>query len=196
MDLLFFLLIGIVISFLGSIQPGPVNSYVFLYSKDNNKKGAQNVAAGGSVIQGLGALVCSYLIRQFNLKLEISEISLALILILLGIMFLMKKSEITITDTTIKKNYFLQGITLAIINPQVVLFWSFISALLHTNFPFDNLMKCIIFGIGAAIGTFLILKIYESLGTKKYSKNIKNSLIFKSIGVMYSLSGLIKIILL
>ena len=104
MDLLIILFVGIIISFLGSLQPGPVNSYVFLCSKDNNQAGAHQVALGGSVIQGLGALVCSFLIGHFNFKLEISEMSLALFLIMLGIIFFFKKTEIKINNkNTIKK---------------------------------------------------------------------------------------------
>lgn len=196
MDFIIYFLIAAIISFLGSLQPGPVNMAVLYAASNKQYKQGLYIAIGGSIPEFIFSFIALKFytiisihvqsIHQFSLALDILFIAIGILL------FFVKKSNKVLTDSSLKKGFF-TGFLLAIVNPQLILFWlAVITSLSIQQIQIDTNGQQIAFAIGTIIGAFLLhlLLLYA------IKQNANNSLVIwletrstQIIGVVLILVG-------
>jgi threonine/homoserine/homoserine lactone efflux protein len=139
------------------------------------------------------------LVTTFSYLYAYIQIAIALIFIVIASFLWFSKSN-HITKST-EKNGFLLGSVLAILNPQLILFWTTVIAYLHiNNFLGINLFESyklyLPFCLGAAIGAFClhVCIIYLS---KKFANNSFDffvKYIDKIIALIFVMLAIIQII--
>jgi len=131
---LLILLAATFISFLGSLQLGPVNLFVINCALFESKRTAFFVAIGGCIPEfiycALAVFANGYLLEYGGLITAIKIVFIAL-LIAIGITLYFKKQSTVIQkyESSAAKpsiKYIFKGFSLAILNPQLLLFWIFV----------------------------------------------------------------------
>jgi threonine/homoserine/homoserine lactone efflux protein len=166
-SLLLILGLSSLISFIGSLQLGPVNLFVINASLYQGKKTAYLVAIGGCIPE---FIYCSFAVFANNYLLEYEwlifslRIAFTIILLIIGFTFYFKKRhtvELANENYLIKSpvQYIFKGFSLAALNPQLLPFWIFVQ-IYFNSVKFmqitSNLHK-ISFILGAGLGAFLLL---------------------------------------
>lgn len=152
-------LIATIFGFLGSLQPGSVNTLVINDAFTDNKRRAFNIAIGGSMVQGLGAWLVA---RGLSDSLKIPDISfilLSLVSIALGLYYFLKKNipKLNKESNINNKLGILKGMTMAFINPQILPFWAFIWVTFGIKNNNLSNSSSFIFSFGAFLGTLSVL---------------------------------------
>jgi threonine/homoserine/homoserine lactone efflux protein len=162
-----FLFFGFLAGFLGSIQPGPVNTNVVLNTVARQYKTASMIAMSGSFIQGLGAFL-SFLIhsKMASFVPNIEPKYIGLTFFILSFYYFFAKNNPSRNKEKSSQSGFGQGLFLAILNPQILPFWIFVLSILPKISY--NLMNAILFGLSAFLGTYSILYLMMVL-VKKYN---------------------------
>jgi threonine/homoserine/homoserine lactone efflux protein len=155
------------ISFVGSLQVGLVNSRVFSYAVTGKKKEAIWAAVGGALPEFIYCLVaCVFIYQVMDIIMAYKQIiqavsSVLLVTFALVLWFSAKKhspsTEPTVTPNRKQLPGFLQGLSIAMLNPQLIIFWSTVSAqytAMNGSFNFYTLLA---FCLGAFIGALLLL---------------------------------------
>lgn len=160
MEAMLLLLLSMAISFVGSLQPGPVNMAVVYHALQKHYRTGLFVAIGGSlpelfysiVALKLHSIIAGYLsiLHQFTIVFNV-------LLILLGLLLVFRKhatdNEVTFSTT----QGFLSGLLLALLNPQLLIFWlAVISGLTIYNFEINTFYQQSVFALGACIGAFAL----------------------------------------
>ncbi len=195
---------------------GLVNVAVIEASLSKDARHAFMLALGGSIPEIPYTLIAiygaSYLAELEEYKASLA-IGVGVILLGLGIYFLFKRvPSQSISDQSVETRhagYFGRGLILALLNPQLIFFWSGILILLETgsiNFGSNPqlidfnaagwISPRLSFAFGAAFGALLILCIYILLAIKfrdKISEKL-NHRINKLVGVFFVALGLYSII--
>lgn len=158
---------GFIFSFLGSITPSMLNMTALKISLENGKKELNKYAIGVSVIVLPQVYIAVFLTKHIVENpsiLEILEKVGIVIFIFLSYYFYTesKKSKIKIETSNVKKkNAFLAGITLSVLNMFSIPFYCGIIASLDAfKFFIFDAITILFFILGAAIGTFYILFLY------------------------------------
>jgi len=190
-----FLLISL-ISFTGSLQPGPVNMTVFKNTLNHGFRNGFITALGGSLpelLYSFLALWFSSLIFSFGYNELTVSIVVGSILILIGSYYLFKQ-HVTKSNTTKKGPPFLTGLSMGMLNPLLFTFWLTISTWMYSMKLMDsaNLNHKLVFVSGTFFGAFVFLVIVAWLASKavelKFLKNTKS--IDLLIGSILILMGL------
>lgn len=173
--------IAFVISFIGSLQPGPVNMSVLSRAADGEYKAAIFLATGGC----LPELIFTYVAIKFtpyfispNQHIETITTALNVIFLLLGIYqlvlyFLKHKKPLNIRNNV----SFMKGFMLALFNPQLLLFWVGICSWLslHHLAP-NNIPAQAGFVLGSFGGAYLVQLIFIQLMRYYAHKRLVNML--------------------
>jgi threonine/homoserine/homoserine lactone efflux protein len=175
MELFYAFSISFIVSFLGSIQPGPVNLAVLSASVQYKYKNALLIAIGGSwpeFVFCFLAIKATSLIVKWQPYFFYFQIALILLFLLVGIYLWLSKKAITANFTD--NNGVKLGSILAILNPQLILFWTAIITYFQINKLFNiellaNKSIIFIFCLGACLGAFS-LHLFIILLTKKFVK--------------------------
>jgi len=189
---LFFIATGV--SFLGSLQLGPVNSEVLRFSIRGRKKEALLVGIGGSLPEIPYALAAAYLIQHLLLLPGLRSIFAWLFIVVivgLGIKLIFKRPKDMMVETyQVKRSPFLIGFILASLNPQLIFFWSGI--LVWLGYETLSMSEGLVFALGATCGALLLqllaMKIGSRLFRSGYIKNLGN--VDRTIGLILVLIGL------
>ena len=123
--MLFIFLISCLLSFLGSLQPGPVNLAVVASSILHSRMKAILIALGGSLPEFGYALLAFYTSSYLHFAASISayiQLGIALLLVVFGMMLFVSKQADQLINVLVKRP-FISGLSLAIFNPQLYLFW-------------------------------------------------------------------------
>lgn len=156
------------ISFIGSLQPGPVNLAVLTSSVQLKYKNAFFIALGGSWPEFMFSFI-AFKLAAFVVALPIFityfKIAIIAVFIILAVYLWFSKANISASVSN--KNGFVFGSLLAILNPQLILFWVAAIAYIQTNQVlnlFHNNYILVLFCLGAMFGAlvFHILLIYLS----------------------------------
>lgn len=146
-----------VVSFIGSLQPGPVNMLVMHESAQYRYRQALAVAVGGSwpeMLYTSGALGgISIVSTDFFSSRYLQLITGCVLLLAACIIAAQKPSEKT-RSTKIHRG-FITGSILGLGNPQLLVFWSLIGIQLKQLFPELHLHVGVA-SAGAAIGAFML----------------------------------------
>ena len=217
MDVILAFAVAAVISFWGSLQLGLVNVAVIETTLTRGGKYALLLAIGGVIPEIPYTLLAIYGAEYVG-TLERYKTSLGIvigaILIGIGVIYLLKRSKpMEIKESTSRfprTGAFAKGFGLAMLNPQLIFFWSGILILIETgSFNFINGKDTLIdfraeglispkwsFAFGAAIGALAILIIYIYLA-RKYRGRISSDLsqkLNKVVGLFFIVIGLVSIV--
>ena len=157
-----------VASFIGSLQLGPVNLFVIDTVLTKGKKNALYVCLGGSLPEFVYCAIAvysgSFFLNQPTVYV-IFKIILILILIALAFIYFFKKQNkidiVTPKDNSsaiVSKN-FIKGFTLALLNPQLLVFWMFVMVYFNSiNFlQLKTNFNKLAYILGAGFGAFVLL---------------------------------------
>lgn len=202
-------LVASIISFLGSLQLGPVNFTVINTCISNGKKSAFYIAIGGVLPEfiycGLAIYSASYVNTNspYVLWLTIGFICLLLILV---IIFWFKKNKPThyLTKAENKPTPLisvLKGFSLAILNPQLLPFWGFIFISFNSIsfLKIDNVASKLAFVCGAGFGAFVLLLSIIMLVNKfkiRLETYLNHPYYYKMLSVIFLLVALHQVYLL
>lgn len=188
-DNIFIFLLTAGISFLGSVQLGPVNSVVLQTTLNKSLRAGLLVAFGGS----LPELFYATLAIGWNEILQTNEgllayLQLAVVPIFIGIgVFTIirqynsvkqKKPAVSLSE----KAPFVVGLTLGSLNPQLLPFWLTVLIYLNTYFVVDSLGSQLAFIGGTAAGAFAILSLF-ALATFRFRERLER--LFHRIPIGY-----------
>lgn len=174
MDCVLVFLTAFTISFVGSVQPGPVNLAVLTSSMQHKYKNAFLIALGGSWPEFMFSFI-AFKLAAFIVFLPVSvtyfKVVIIAVFVILAIYLWFSKANISANVSN--KNGFLLGSLLAVLNPQLILFWLASIAYLQTNQVlnlFHSNYILFLFCLGAMFGALAlhILLIYLS---KKWFSN-------------------------
>ncbi|PBQ30565.1 hypothetical protein CNR22_01855 [Sphingobacteriaceae bacterium] len=195
--LLIFIFSGLV-SFLGSLQLGPVNLFVINSVVYQSKRTAYCVAIGGCIPEfiycGLAVFANSYLLEHKSL-IFLLKIVFIIMLILVGFIFYFKKqSPIALQNETSSTEQAIQaifkGFSLAVLNPQLLPFWVFIQ-IYFNSIPFlqikSNFEK-FSYILGSGVGAFMLLAFFIHIVNKYREKVLKymhNDYYFKALSLLF-----------
>jgi len=168
MDYFFAFVLAFTISFLGSIQPGPVNLAVLTSSMQHKYQNAFLIALGGSWPEFMFSFM-AFKLAAFVVVLPIFityfKIAIIAVFIILAVYLWFSKTNRSASISN--KNGFVLGSLLAVLNPQLILFWLAAIAYLQTNQIlnlFHNNYILVLFCLGAMFGALAlhVLLIYLS----------------------------------
>ncbi len=193
--LIFF--ISCLVSFIGSLQLGPVNLYVISTTLFSQKKLAYWVAIGGSIPEFFYCYAAVYAHSFFeqNITLQIIfRLIFILLLLCISIIFWIKKTEEASLDESSMTNSasksFLKGFTLASFNPQLLPFWIFVQVYFNSinllKIETNNQKWALILGSG--FGAFILLISIIMLVSKyrmQLLKQFSNKLYLKALSFVF-----------
>lgn len=165
-----YLFIGALACSIGAIPFGVVNLTVMEVSIKQNTSKSMSVAFGAALVEILFALTAllagNMLSGYFNGNLTV-KYSVVLVLIVSGVFFWFKKSNVLNVNTKRHPNGFLKGILLNLVSIQVLLFWFLAATFLSVRnlFP-SSLLQISLFISGVWIGKLVVLYMYALLGSK------------------------------
>ena len=172
-------IITFIISFLGSIHPGPLNLSVIQITLRKNMVLGLLMALGGiipEIIYGYLAVEGVMIFEQYPLIFQIMKWTVAPILLIMGYLELTrKKKNKTINDyafeeiTSEKWQTISKGFFLSFFNPQLLPFW----VVILVNYQNYNLLKInglsdkIWFVLGTSTGAFALNYVYARIASVK-----------------------------
>lgn len=184
MEAILYLVAAAVISYVASLQLGPVNLRVIQSTIQHNKKYALLVGFGGSVPELLYSSIAFYITEFIDFKSFdnkwLSLITLP-VFIFLAVYNFRKKDNTTTKDPTAlppaNHKGFIEGFILAMLNPQLITFWLVIIAFFKSKgWLIDaTLPQQASFILGTAIGAFVLQLTFIAL-TSKYKDQIMKKL--------------------
>lgn len=189
------------VSFIGSLQLGPVNLYVVNSTLNFDKKTALAVAIGGAIPEFVYCSLAVYtgdLIQKSELLNYTFKIVFIILLLTIALVYFTKKIS-TDTISNIKKpilvSYYQsasKGLALAMFNPQLFPFWVFVKI----YFDSFNLLTIrtelhrFSFILGAGLGAFILLATIITL-VSKYKATIfiymNNKYYYKILSILFLL---------
>lgn len=157
------LIITSVISFIGSLQPGPVNMAVIHTSLTGNQKQALSVVIGGvipEVVYSIIALWFSFLFLANSWLNSAIHVVAIIFFSVAGVYLLRNKQPYKSKEVSSpKKHHFIFGLIAGLMNPMLFAFWLMVLAVYDSSGMFD--MKDIrcqaSFVTGSATGAFVLL---------------------------------------
>lgn len=202
MESVLYLLAAAIISYVASLQLGPVNLRVIQSTIEHNKKYALLVGLGGSMPELFYSAIAFYITELINFESFdgrwLTAITLP-VFIFLAIYNFRKKSTTEIKDPNAlpPSNHkgFIEGFILATLNPQLITFWLVIIAFFKTKGWLINatVLQQGSFILGTAIGAFVLQLTFIALASryktqimKKLGKNFN-----KIIGGLFLLLAVI-----
>lgn len=181
MILVYTFLLSFVISLAGSIQPGPVNLAILAACLQKQYKNAVYTAIGGSTPEFIFCLIAlkaaGYIARWQNL-FYIFQIVLVILLLVAAAFLWFNKNNATAKVT--RQHGFMLGATLAVLNPQLIIFWTSVITYIQVNHLlqinlFESPVQLLLFSLGAVFGAFtlhiiliVISKIYIKIPVQSF----------------------------
>lgn len=166
--------VAAIISYVASLQLGPVNLRVIQSTIQHNKQYALRVGLGGSLPEILYAGIAFYITELLNAeKFEAKWMPLItlFVFLFLGIYNIRKKAKPQKIDenaTQTHQKAFGEGFILALLNPQLITFWLIIITFIKTHGHLVNatLVQQTAFVVGAAAGAFVLQLTFIAVATK------------------------------
>lgn len=202
MEAVLYFLVAAVISYVASLQLGPVNIRVIQSTIEHDKSYALRVGFGGSLPEILYAGIAFYITELIDFEnfdgRWLSFITLPVFLFLAVYNF-RKKVSTNITDKNVlppsnKKGLF-EGFVLAMLNPQLITFWLVIITFFKTKgwLVSASILQQSAFILGCAVGAFVLQITFIAL-TTKYKTRIMDKMgknFNKIIGGLFLLLALV-----
>ncbi len=189
--------IAIMLSFWGSLQLGIVNVQVIHTALTKGKRSALQMALGGALpelVYASLALLAVNELHKFKNAIEILGLIIIPVFIGLGFYFLFKKPA-SIKQKENSSNYFITGFYLAMLNPQLIIYWTAMFFYVAQYVQMGTVAKLMLV-FGAAVGAFLALYFFAALAIK-YKSFILNKLgskLDKIVGGLFLFLGLMELV--
>jgi threonine/homoserine/homoserine lactone efflux protein len=192
------------ISFAGSLQLGPVNLAVIRATIQHNLRTGLWLACGGclpEVLYGFLALHGVMFFEEYPITFQVLQWGIIPVLWIAGISLLLKKTT-TLQQNSPQKSHkvsFIQGFTLALLNPQLIAFWTII-LLNFQNYEFlkiNNVTHQIAFLLGTSVGAFGILFLFAHLANRyreRVFQRLQGNRFNRAIGGVLILIGIIQLV--
>ncbi len=191
---------GLFGSIIGGVAFGPINLSVVELTIKKNLPSANRFCLAAALVEVGQAFIAILFGKLISRKIdEFPEFKLLVILFffILGLYFVLKKdkpkSEL---NTAGERSSFLNGIIVAVLNPQSIPYWIFVLAYLKSANVLELYsIKLWLFLIGIAIGKYTILVTYSYLSffINRHISNL-NNYVSKGIGGLLMVIGLIQAI--
>jgi threonine/homoserine/homoserine lactone efflux protein len=190
----FYLILGFLGSFVGTIPFGPINLSVVDTTLKDGMRGAMIFALAAAIIEFIYAYLSLSFYWVLNEQIASSRLIPMLVVIVFflgGLFFFFKKDKRSANGPENKrKNNFIKGFIIAVLNPQAIPFWIFVIGFyqmqhylnMHT---IDHLDFVLAFVIGAALGKITCLYLFVLL-SKRIAHRLGriSALMNKIIGVV------------
>jgi threonine/homoserine/homoserine lactone efflux protein len=191
------------VSFVGSLQLGPVNVFVINSALYQGKKIAYLVAIGGCIPEfiycALAVYANNYLL-EYDWLIFLFKLAFIIILIIVGFTFYFKKQSIlTAKKQTVFKTQPLQhifkGFSLAILNPQLLPFWMFVQVYFNSIsfLPVQSNPQKISYIFGSGVGAFILLGFFIFIVLKHREKilnYVNHKYYFKALSLLlFAIAG-------
>lgn len=164
------------ISFLGSIHPGPVNLSVIQAVLRKNFHGALWIGLGGALVEipyGFVALQGVRLIERYPYWFNRLQLLMIPVMIGIGLVTLLQKTGTDVPEPGQKSVSFFKGMALSALNGQLPAYW-FAILLTYSGYPRLRIADAwdqAAFLTGAFLGAFLLQYTYAVL-TARYQSRI------------------------
>jgi len=193
-------LFGLLGSFLGGVAFGPINLSVVNITLKKNFASALRFSFAAALVELVQATIAIMFGKLISRKIEeFPELKLLVIafFLFLGLYFIFKKDkpQAEISDTG-KRSNFLNGLIVAVLNPQTIPYWIFVLAYLKSaNVLYLKSWHMVLFLVGVSLGKFIVLGLYGYLSEhiKRHTVNI-NDYVSKAIGGLLVIVGLVQAI--
>ena len=194
-------LVTSVVSFTGSIQVGPVNFFVLEATLQKNRKAGMLVAIGGCIpefIYSILALAAGLYLQQLPGAFLVLRIVTAIVLLVIGIAFLLKKrSQSRGLKQQSDQRFLLKGFVLGMLNPQLLPFWLIVytSFFSLTGISIDSLYSNVGFVAGTGCGAFalhLVLIYFSDKFREKLNRFVQHQVLHKVIGGIFVLMAVLQ----
>jgi threonine/homoserine/homoserine lactone efflux protein len=195
--------IGLMGSLMGTIAIGPANLGVINITIRHNTQAASRFSVAAALVEVLyatAAILSGKLIVNKIDEYPYIRVLVILFFLLAGIYFIIKKENLDNGgyDRPVGKSFFMKGLLVAVINPQTIPYWLFVTTYLTAhNFIHLSSWMLVVFLAGGFIGKFISLSLYGQLSA--YIKKRKTSAAFylnKFIGITLILIAIIQAIYL
>jgi threonine/homoserine/homoserine lactone efflux protein len=193
-------LFGLLGSFLGGVAFGPINLSVVELTLRKDMRSATRFIVAAAIVEIFQAYIAILFGKLIARSIEeIPEFKLLVIafFFFLGFFFMLKKNK---PEAEVKNSKggstFVNGLIVAILNPQTIPYWVFVLAYLKSS---DSIhlesWNFVLFLIGVSGGKFIILSLYSYL-SDYIKKRISNLDVYvsKGIGGLLLTIGLIQAI--
>lgn len=191
---------GFLGALIGGVAFGPINLSVVELTIKKNLSSANRFCLAAALVEIGQAFIAILFGKLISRKIdEFPELKLLVILFffLLGLYFVLKrdkpKSEL---NSTGDRSSFLNGVIVAVLNPQSIPYWIFVLAYLKSANVLELYSaKLWLFLVGIAIGKYTILVIYSYLSffINRHVSNL-NNYVSKTIGGLLMVIGFIQAI--
>jgi threonine/homoserine/homoserine lactone efflux protein len=186
-----------IISFVGSLQLGPVNLFVINTALFRGNKAALMVAFGGILPEFIYCALAVYatgFVTKSEVFLVFFKIAFIGIMLTVAIYFWLKKTKLTFLEkeppSLNEGMHVLKGFSLAAFNPQLLPFWMFVLIYFNSSsfLKVYSTTQEIAFIVGSGVGAFGLLLLLI-VGVNKYKtkvvKYISHPLFFKLLAVLF-----------
>jgi threonine/homoserine/homoserine lactone efflux protein len=194
MDFFWHFIVGLLVSFLGSIPLGTVNLAVIQTTININFKAGFYFALGATMIELIYSAIAikfiAVLIDNNHIELIIQMITIPVFL-MMGIFYFRKEDKAKAASTK-KRRSFYNGLFVGLINPMQIPFWITYGSYMLSNDWIkneDGLLN--IFILGICTGTLLVLTMIALLSKTLISKfDLSTRWVNKGIGIiLFALSA-------
>lgn len=192
-----------VISFIGSIQVGLVNSRVFSFAVSGQKKAAFWAALGGALPELIYCFIaCVFIYQVMDIimvyKQLIQGVTSVLLLVFAIVLWFSAKRHRPVAEPISPPDRkqlpgFIQGLSIAILNPQLLIFWSTVSAQYTAMNGSFNGYTLFAFCAGAFIGALglLLMVVLLAQWLSARLKQIHYFFLMRGIALMLLVFGLV-----
>lgn len=172
--LLLALLLGFVLSFLGSLpMTGPLALLVLDRTVIGERRSAFWIALSGALVEGVVAgAIAAFLplvLRYSTSIVRIARVSGAIVIFVVGLSLVLRPQTVTQLQTTHKRQSLLAGFLATALNPTLLATWTIAVTALHANGLLDGGLRVgPLFGVGVVAGViawFVVLALLASVGS-------------------------------
>lgn len=190
------LIIGMLVSYLGSIPPGTLNLTVIQLGIKDQQKAALSFALASALVEFFYAGIAVKAQQYFMANPTISgyfQLMTGSLLLIIGVTNLVyrRKNKDSITVDISAKGGFLRGLVLSCLNPMAIPFWLAVTAALQTaEWVLITDQNIVFYLIGISLGTFLLLLQASKIGARLKHLQENTFLMYRLPGlILISLSG-------
>jgi threonine/homoserine/homoserine lactone efflux protein len=183
--LLLALLLGFLLSFLGSLpMTGPLALLVLDRTVSGQRRSAFWIALAGALVEGVIAGVIAALlplVLQYSTSIvRIARISGGVVIFVVGLSLVLRPQTVTQLETSHKGQSLLAGFLATALNPTLLATWTIAVTALHANGLLDGgFREGPVFGAGVVVGVlawFLVLVALARVGSPERMSRYRSAL--------------------
>jgi threonine/homoserine/homoserine lactone efflux protein len=178
-------IIGLIISFIGSIPPGTLNLAVLQLGMEHKTKTAIRFATAVAIIEypyAWIAVVFEDWITSSPVIVDNFQLITALVMLVIGAFSIWSARKPSELSVKFNESGFRRGLVLSILNPMAIPFWIAYTAFLKSQEWIDlsTSWRLHSYVLGTSVGVMILLTLFTFLA-KKLSGYVKNNRVVKLI---------------